>query len=248
MNIEEYISSGILEGYLAGKVSEQEHEEVESMARIYPEVQGELEKLRDENPEILLTEKQEWNDSRDTTSGKVTSSLIFWRTLTIMLIVFILGTIVFYYIDRNRLAQEIAVLHIKNNDLEGALFTSRAIILQERSELRTIHNPDTEKIILSSTARDSNKYVVLYRNKINNKVWINATNLPIPAENKQYQLWTMQGSSAESLGVIGKSTGSLQEMEKVKNPDAFIITLEPFGGNRSPSMDRVILTSDEGGR
>ena len=42
MNIQEYISSGILELYASGNVSPQEKQEVECMSHIYPEIKEEL--------------------------------------------------------------------------------------------------------------------------------------------------------------------------------------------------------------
>lgn len=45
MNVNEYISSGILEQYVSGLISPQEKQEVECMSHIYPEIQDELNTL-----------------------------------------------------------------------------------------------------------------------------------------------------------------------------------------------------------
>jgi len=42
LNIQQYISSGIIESYLLGLVSEEESAELESMCRIYPELDVEI--------------------------------------------------------------------------------------------------------------------------------------------------------------------------------------------------------------
>jgi len=42
MNVEDYIATGILDGYVLGSLSEQEVKEVECMAHIYPEIATEL--------------------------------------------------------------------------------------------------------------------------------------------------------------------------------------------------------------
>ena len=42
MNIREYISSGILEAYALGELSEKERSEVEKNLALYPELRGEL--------------------------------------------------------------------------------------------------------------------------------------------------------------------------------------------------------------
>ena len=46
MNINDYISSGILEQYVLGDISPQEKKEVECMSHIYPELQEELLKCK----------------------------------------------------------------------------------------------------------------------------------------------------------------------------------------------------------
>jgi anti-sigma-K factor RskA len=47
MNINEYISSGILEQYVSGTASAQERQEVECMSHIYPEIHAELLSVQD---------------------------------------------------------------------------------------------------------------------------------------------------------------------------------------------------------
>ena len=46
MNTTDYISSGILEQYVAGTVTPQEKQEVECMSHIYPEIKLEVELLQ----------------------------------------------------------------------------------------------------------------------------------------------------------------------------------------------------------
>jgi anti-sigma-K factor RskA len=45
MNVNEYISSGILESYIRGEVSDQERREVECLSKIYPEIRTEIDTL-----------------------------------------------------------------------------------------------------------------------------------------------------------------------------------------------------------
>ena len=48
MNVNEYISSGILESYIRGEVSDQEQREVECLSKIYPEIRLEIETLENQ--------------------------------------------------------------------------------------------------------------------------------------------------------------------------------------------------------
>lgn len=56
MNIEKYISSGILESYVAGTTTQQEQQEVECMSGIYPEIKQELFSLQS-GIEAMVDEK-----------------------------------------------------------------------------------------------------------------------------------------------------------------------------------------------
>ena len=48
MNVNEYISSGILESYIRGEVSDQERREVECLSKIYPEIRTEIDALEEQ--------------------------------------------------------------------------------------------------------------------------------------------------------------------------------------------------------
>jgi hypothetical protein len=58
MNVNEYISSGILEQYVSGLISPQEKQEVECMSHIYPEIEEELNSLYAAFEAIALEMKQ----------------------------------------------------------------------------------------------------------------------------------------------------------------------------------------------
>ena len=55
MDVKEYISSGIIESYTLGVVSDQERQEVECMSKIYPEIMEELTAAQDQLQSIAST-------------------------------------------------------------------------------------------------------------------------------------------------------------------------------------------------
>lgn len=56
MNIQQYISSGIIESYLLGLVSDEESAELESMCRIYPELDIEIQQCQQRMERMMFDE------------------------------------------------------------------------------------------------------------------------------------------------------------------------------------------------
>ena len=63
-------------------------------------------------------------------------------------------------------------------------------------------------------------------------VYIDASDLPEPPKNKQYQLWYIDGENVVDAGVfdMGNKAGKLQKLKLVPNAQAFAVTLERYGG------------------
>jgi anti-sigma-K factor RskA len=74
-----------------------------------------------------------------------------------------------------------------------------------------------------------------------------ASDLPIPKENQQYQLWMKKNGQQVSGGVFsvtptGYAVVEIQSMESLSNFRSFEITLEPEGGSPTPS-DYIVMVS-----
>ena len=74
-----------------------------------------------------------------------------------------------------------------------------------------------------------------------------ASDLPIPKENQQYQLWMKKNDQEVSGGVFsvtptGYAVVEIQSMESLSNFQSFKITLEPEGGSPTPS-DYIVMVS-----
>ena len=54
MNVEAYISSGILEAYVLGELAEQERLEVEKNLKLYPELRKELALIEETQEKLLM--------------------------------------------------------------------------------------------------------------------------------------------------------------------------------------------------
>ena len=74
-----------------------------------------------------------------------------------------------------------------------------------------------------------------------------ASDLPIPLQNQQYQLWMKKNEQQVSGGVFhvtptGYAVVEIQSKEALSNFQSFEITLEPKGGSPTPS-DYIVMVS-----
>ena len=74
-------------------------------------------------------------------------------------------------------------------------------------------------------------------------VYIDASDLPEPPKNKQYQLWYIDGKNVVDAGVfdMGKKANKLQKLKLVPNAQAFAVTLEKYGGVPKSEGDMYAL-------
>lgn len=254
MDIEDYIRSGVLEQYLAGDLSPSERKDVELMVQTREEVRKKLEQLksdlhktksRETTMEKTPDNRQENENSKlaDTESKLLSprsNALYYWRALGIGAMAFLLATLVFYYVYVERINQESATLKYQNNSLVEQLTVSRDIILQQKSQLELIQDKQVKKYTLNGLGDYADSYAALFWNTENNRVWLNSKWLPRPDKDKQYQLWAVQGTEMIDLGVIADAVDVLQKMRYIKELDEFLITLEPYGGNTSPTLDQTV--------
>ena len=68
--------------------------------------------------------------------------------------------------------------------------------------------------------------------------------MPTPASDRAYQLWFIDGGTAESAGVLPAGTGSgTALLENMRRAETLGVTLEPAGGSTQPTT-RVLADID----
>jgi anti-sigma-K factor RskA len=77
-------------------------------------------------------------------------------------------------------------------------------------------------------------------------VALKVNNLPQPAADEQYQLWTIVDGSPVDMGVIDNNfQEKLLAMKAVKgSPAAFAITLEKAGGSPTPTLEEMYVMGE----
>lgn len=253
MDIKTYISSGVIEAYVLGTISQEESAILECIMQNNAEVKAavleaqetfeQLATLQAIAPPAHLEEKIRskitFGNSDDISKiiplnkgeQKVEekSSISNWMIAASLLLLFGLGYLGYEVNSKNNQLEEIA----SNNKTLSTKITSL-------EEMNTILM-NSKKIELKGVEKHPNMLAEVYWND-SKEVFLNPKNLPAAPSGKQYQLWAIVDGKPVDLGMYdGKSDSTVQKMKVVENPQAFAITLEKEGGNPTPTMEEMYV-------
>ncbi len=259
MNINDYISSGILEQYVLGDISPQEKKEVECMSHIYPELQEELlkvqialegfaldnaievpshirknifEEIEKEIVEVIPVAKiVELKPVVTSESATPVKQFSSKKYLAAASVALIVGAASVYFILQSNYNQKELAL---NNKVEAIAKEKEDI----QNQLATLSVENNKPFVLTGNTKALGKtMVVLWNNKTGN-VYVNNVQLPETPSDKQYQLWALKDGKPIDLGVFNPN-GSIQNMKSVEGAQAFAVTLEQKGGSPTPHLEEL---------
>ncbi|MDQ3047729.1 MAG: anti-sigma factor [Bacteroidota bacterium] len=265
MNIQEYISSGIIESYVLDQLTPQERSEVEAMATKFPEVRNEIniientlinyarseEKTPPSHLKSRILSQLDLNPS--TPEAKIIpisstkGSAFNW--LVAAAIAVLLGSVFFNVLLFNRLDDTRSKLASATNEKEQfakTLDQQKAVYLESQNQLAMIMKPEGRKIALKGLSLAPSSLATVFWDPASENVFINISSLPVPPSDKQYQLWAIVDGKPVDVGVFEITASEnnslfLQKMNSVANAQAFAVTLEKKGGSPSPTMEAMYL-------
>lgn len=249
MDIEAYISSGILESYALGATTPQETVDVEANIALYPELADELVKIQNsleeyallyaqeppvdlkektrlaifgdmvEKPKASFTIEKNENINVKPFNWKIAAS---WTLLALSLA----GNYYFFNQWKNTegkltVAQAQNTQMAQNEAIQKANYESKIAIIQ---------NTDYKKVLLKGTPDAPNAVASVYFNPKNSEVVITSLSMPVLPAGKQYQLWAIINGKPVDAGLINEAD-SLGKMKLSPNAQAFAISLENIGGS-----------------
>jgi anti-sigma-K factor RskA len=268
LNIEEYISSGILEAYVLGSLSTKEAEEVEAKAALYPGIAKELEELQiamehfamahavkppDISKEKLFQSLD--NDSNVSKDTKKERTLILpeeglkhnnWLVAASISVALISTISSFYFYTKWKgtetqlisLQQENQVFALKANQI----INSKEQELNERAKyISFILDTSTARVVMKGLPLSPVSAALVFWNKQSNEVFIDIKKLPIPPAGMQYQLWALNNGTPIDAGVFSTSGNTLQKMKSIDKAQAFAVTLEKAGGSPTPTLEAMYV-------
>ena len=246
MNTQEYISSGIVESYVLGLASDEERREFEKMCDQYPELlvartafELALEKQAMENAIAPPAELKNKIAEQIGAAGKVVSmqsapvKKISWLKYAAAASVILLAGSLYFNIS----------LYNKNKNLQGEYDKTVVKLNDIEKDIQVLQqNPNVKMASMKGMEISPESYATVYWDTTSHDVYLLTNNLPIPASDKQYQLWALLNGKPVDLGVFDiKKERLLIQAKNTQGAEAFAITLENKGGSPVPTMEKIYV-------
>jgi anti-sigma-K factor RskA len=272
LDIKEYIATGIVEGYVLGSLSDQERREVECMSAIYPELKAyvlenqqsfeEFALQSAKNPPLELKAKimsaiaGEPQIQKETASVDSQAKVIRmtdrpeqfnWKMMVAATFVIALISSVMYFRTNSKNAVLTAELNEQvQQNTEGS--QKMDAISEQLASLEAIETlmmaPKTTKVNLNGTDVSPDSRARIHYNEDMKMACLIADKLPMPEQDKQYQLWALIDGKPMDLGVFDVNENSTQSkmiQVKSKNIQGFAITKEKLGGSKVPTLEQMYV-------
>ena len=273
MNVQEYISNGIIQSYLMGLMDPAEAAEFERMCEVHPEVKA----ARDEfefaleqtalqnavSPPAYLKSKIfseieiEAEDGKskvvpltaipENNAARKLSTQEYFTAAAFLL--FILTAALAFYLSRQlqNARQQYEVCLASESQIKAQL----AVLQKERNELKqdlaVITNEDMIQVKLparpSGPAPES--MVTVFWNKKTKAVFLVPNKIPKPASNKQYQLWALVNGKPMDAGVFDLQQNEwVITMKNIETAEAFAVSLEDKGPNATAPSGEIYVIGE----
>jgi anti-sigma-K factor RskA len=275
VDIQAYISSGKLELFVLGELSEREREEVINLAKQYPEIQLELDQIEEAffqfdnqtgvNPSSSI--KKKIFESLDKGMGESpavvplpkeeevhvkTVSIQPWKAyFAAASIVAVLASAaaVYFALQYNNLDQRFTALLQEQTMLAEELDQYKVNFEQADTQLETLLAGNYKRIPMKGEGFEMQKdaAVDVWWDKGSASVFVSVNNLSGLEEQFDYQLWAIGEQGPIGIGLVNAGQKfSLQQMQAVASAGAFAITIEPKGGSESPTLEKLVVLGNVG--
>jgi anti-sigma-K factor RskA len=255
VNVQEYISSGIVESYVLGLASTEEKSEFEKLCREYPELvtaRNNFELALERHmaglssaPDVRLKEKV-MNAIRQLSSVNQTKLINMEQSSTTRRggiarfvaaasVILLLGAAYFAY-----------KFYSENKDLKESNEQLQTKIGTVDSTLRIMSDPNVAVVNLKGTEKAPKSSANIYWDSTAADVYLVVKNMPKLPSEQQYQLWAIingQDGSLQptSLGLfdVGDDGKIILKMSNADKADAFAITIENKGNTGGPNLEQL---------
>ncbi len=254
METKEYLESGILELYVYGLLTEEENDQVNAMANKHPEIKAEILSIEKAiinlsssfSPFISHSQFEKIKAQLALKHGKVidlksknnTAAYMGWAATVALLI-----GIGFQYNQLSTTQNQIQSIEIEKTKLEETVVGLESKNKETTTVLNVVRDAKTSVISLAGQAIDPNASAKVYWNKEQQTVYVDAAGLPEPPKGMVYQVWALKLNplTPTSVGLLENYTAdnSIFKVENNDGAEAFGITLEPAGGSKSPTLEKL---------
>lgn len=250
MNINEYISGGIVESYVLGLASEPERMEFEQLCLQYPELlvarnefEEQLQKkafelgvtppshIKENLLAIIREEESFVKKSKVITMDTRTGNSTWIRYVAAASVILLLASAFFIY-----------DLYSKNQDLKGSFSRMQSRIDSINAEndklteeQKMVKDPNVAVVSMIG-AQQNPSSANIYWDTASSNVYLVIKNMPQLPTDKQYQLWAFIEGKPKNLGLFDwDNKNVILKMKNTRKAEAFAITIERRGNGDTPS-------------
>lgn len=268
MDLEKYISSGILETYALDELSAKEREGVFAMIQEHPELQAELDLIEKSLEDLAMNSSVEMPaELKDSIFSKIDSSLKLEDKAEETPVIDLKPK------ANPQLSSSIAWKYIAAASIAGTLFTSYMAydyqtklnsVEKSKLELKAsqvyisnlykdanarLNKLESDAVILSSVnykqvsmlAIDTSSSIAakVYWNNKTQETFLHAGSLKELPSEKQYQLWAIVDGKPVDVGIFDSKVSTLIPMKQIEGASMFAVTIEEKGGSTVPSLETM---------
>lgn len=173
----------------------------------------------------------------ESSQGSAYSSYLLWAAS--LLLVGSLALNLYQYTHQQSLSEKVSQLEAVNQDLEEQMRSSG-------ERLALYENPAFQPVYLDGLEGHEGARAIVYFNPSSTEAYLRIEQLPAPSPGEQYQLWTIQGGTPVSAGVLEETRGLISIGKIEGAPQAFAISLEPLGGSETPTPGNILVLGNVG--
>lgn len=246
MNIQEYISSGIVESYVFGLASPEERAEFEQLCSQYAELvearnkfELSLEEQATQSQQIPPANVKDkiWAAIRDTSSTNTPkiiamestprrrSSTLGWVAAASIILFLLTGYLAYTFYSQNKRLKE------SNNELSAKVNKTDSI-------QRLMDDPNVTVVNMVGL-KGSPMSANVYWDSTSANVYMIVKNMPKLPSDKQYQLWALINNKPADLGLFDGGEKIILKMNNTQKADAFAITIENRGNTGGPNLPQL---------
>jgi anti-sigma-K factor RskA len=271
VNIQEYISSGIVESYVLGLASPEEQLEFERLSAehaVLRQAREDFEKSLEQHamanavPPPADLKQKIWNDinlampaagiagtemspTYDAAATPV-RSMGFAKFLAAASVILLAGSTalnVYYYRQYKTSAARLDELIASNEQMAKNTDAMQTKLQHYENSFNILKDSNIAAIAMKGQPVAPQSLTTVYWNKQTNDVYLLVNTLPKPAAGKQYQLWAIVEGQPVSAGMLNadEAGNGLVKMSTIANAQAFAITLENTGGSKTPTMPIYVV-------
>ena len=258
MEVQDIISSGLLELYATGLASAKEKEQIEIWIKQYPAVAAELNAIqlgleeyaqsnaiapasnvKDKIFAEINTTVSEKNISNGTNvfdTAKIASIKNYWKWAAAASVALLIGSAAINMMYFNKYAT--ASKDLKTTQQQLAQEQQRSNEL--KTDIDVVQSPYSIPVSLKGQPTTPDAKAKIFWMSNTGDVMIDASNLPDAPAGKQYQFWAIvDGVPVDGGLIITNDKGKKFRMQKMKSfgrAEVFAISLEKEGGSPTPTV------------